>query len=272
VGINTVVNSFHYINLKLLAEIAGVLGEKEDSILFKNRSQLVKNSINNNLLNKERGIYTDGEGSSHSSLHANIFPLVFGVVPEENVNTVISFIKSKGMACSVYAAQYLLEALYQYGEADYALKLMTSTNERSWWHMIELGSTMTLEAWDMKYKPNLDWNHPWGTAPANIITRYMWGILPKEPAFGSVSIKPQLSNLTYSHIKVPTIKGAILAEYKQLANGNHLFIFDIPKEMNADFNIPDCGYKIMTLNKKKVKPEKNSLPLVAGVNKIELKN
>ena len=34
--------------------------------------------------------------------------------------------------------------------------------------MIEVGSTMTLEAWDAKYKPNLTWNHAWGAAPANI--------------------------------------------------------------------------------------------------------
>ena len=64
------------------------------------------------------------------------------------------------MACSVYGAQYLLEGLYFAGEADYALELMTSTSDRSWWNMIQSGSTMTMEAWDIKYKPNSAMNFP----------------------------------------------------------------------------------------------------------------
>ena len=28
--------------------------------------------------------------------------------------------------------------------------------------MIRVGSTITLEAWDNKFKPNQDWNHAWG--------------------------------------------------------------------------------------------------------------
>src|SRR5664280_366879 len=105
------------------------------------------------------------------------------------------------MACSVYGSQYLLEALYKAGEDRYALGLLTAVNDRSWWNMIRSGSTITMEAWDMKYKPNSDWNHAWGAAPANIITRYMWGIQPVEPGFTKAVIKPQLNQLTFSTIK-----------------------------------------------------------------------
>ena len=42
------------------------------------------------------------------------------------------------MACSVYGSQYLLEALYKAGEADYALQLMTSDSKRSWLNMIRV--------------------------------------------------------------------------------------------------------------------------------------
>ena len=58
------------------------------------------------------------------------------------------------------------------------MSLMTATNDRSWWNMIRSGSTISMEAWDLKYKPNSDWNHAWGSAPANIIPGYMWGIRP----------------------------------------------------------------------------------------------
>ncbi len=122
------------------------------------------------------------------------------------------------MACSVYGAQYLLEGLYEAGESDYAFGLITATHDRSWWNMIKSGTTISMEAWDMKYKPNSDWNHAWGAAPANIIPRYMWGIRPGGPGWSKTIINPQLSNLKQSNISVPTIRGNIYAGF--IDNGN----------------------------------------------------
>src|SRR5690606_25058274 len=45
VDVNTVVNAFHYINLKLMAEIAGCLEKQADSIDFYRKSLLVKKAI-----------------------------------------------------------------------------------------------------------------------------------------------------------------------------------------------------------------------------------
>lgn len=39
--------------------------------------------------------------------------------------------------------------------------------------MIDQGSTITMEAWSLKAKPNQDWNHAWGAAPANLLPRYL---------------------------------------------------------------------------------------------------
>jgi hypothetical protein len=114
------------------------------------------------------------------------------------------------MACSVYGAQYLLDGLYNAGAEDYALELLTSTSDRSWYNMIRIGSTITLEAWDNNYKNNLDWNHAWGAVPANVIPRGLWGIQPKTPGFETAVIKPQMGDLKSSEIEVPTIKGTIL--------------------------------------------------------------
>jgi alpha-L-rhamnosidase len=160
--------------------------------------------------------------------------LAFDLVPEEHKRTVTDFIKSRGMACSVYGAQFLLEGLYNGGESDYALSLLTATHDRSWWNMIRSGSTMTMEAWDIKYKPNSDWNHAWGAAPANIIPGYMWGIRPASPGYSKAVIKPQLGNLTYSQISVPTIRGNIVAEFKNTGKSKEYLII-IPANMECDF-------------------------------------
>ncbi|MBN1107192.1 MAG: alpha-L-rhamnosidase [Bacteroidales bacterium] len=245
VEINTVVNAFYYRNLVLMSEIAAMLGKTEDASFYSNEAVRVKDTFNNILLEKERGYYVDGENSLHSSLHANMMALAFGLVPEEFRDIVVEFIKSRGMACSVYGSQYLLEGLYRAGEAEYALSLMTATHDRSWWNMIRSGSTIAMEAWDMKYKPNSDWNHAWGAAPANIIPGYMWGIQPAKPGFAKCIIRPQLNGLNYSTIEVPTIRGSIKAEYRE--NGTEkLFLITLPGNMECEFEIP--GKDVFKLN------------------------
>ena len=96
-------------------------------------------------------------------------------MPAEHAAGVSAWLASRGMACSVYAAQYLLEGLFEHGDGAQALALVTAATDRSWRHMVESGTTITWEAWDQKYKPNQDWNHAWGAAPANLLPRFVLG-------------------------------------------------------------------------------------------------
>ena len=141
----------------------------------------------------------------------------------------------------------------------------------SWgWNMIKSGSTITMEAWDMKYKPNSDWNHAWGAAPANIIPGYMWGIRPTEPGFISAEIQPQLYGLQSSKIIVPTIRGNIKAEYKDEKETKE-FIIWIPGNMECDFILTDPENSITNFNDKIFVGRKDRLKLTPGLNKIILR-
>lgn len=211
--INTVTNAFHAHALNVMSRIAETLGMGDDATVFAEGARRVTNRINELLYDAENGVYVDGEGSSHASLHSNMFMLAFGLVPSDRKGRTVEFVKSRGMACSVYGAQHLLDALYLNGEAEYALELMTATHDRSWWNMIQAGSTMTLEAWDIKYKQNLDWNHAWGAAPANIIPRYVAGVRPVEPGFTRTVIQPQPGTLRSFDAKVPTPLGPVTVKY-----------------------------------------------------------
>jgi len=144
-----------------------------------------------------------------------MLPLAFGLVPEAHLPTVAQFVKSRGMACSVYGAQYVLEALYRAGDAPAALALMASRGQRSWWNMIRVGSTVALEAWDWRFKNNLDWNHAWGAAPANIIPRFLMGVRPLEPGFGRLLVQPQPGPLRHADLRLPTIRGAVEVAFSQ---------------------------------------------------------
>jgi hypothetical protein len=235
--INTVVNAFHYRSLRMMADIAGALEKEQERQLFRARADEVREAFNRKLFDPERGVYVDGEGVAHASLHANMFPLAFGLVPPEHVDSVVRHIESRGMACSVYGAQYLLEALYAAGEAEYALSLMTSDSKRSWLNMLRVGATMTTEAWDELYKPNLTWNHAWGSAPANIVARKIAGIEPAAPGFTRIAIRPQLAGLEHGDFEMPTPRGAVRVAWRSVEDGLG-FDVTVPANTQAEIELP----------------------------------
>ncbi len=268
--VNTMVNCFFYRNMEIMADFAKILNKPDEEIEFGLLALKAKQAVNEKLFDEKAGIYVDGEGTSHASLHANMMPLAFNMVPEEHIASVVEFIKTRGMACSVYGSQYLMEALYNANEDNYALELMTATHDRSWYNMIKVGSTITLEAWDMKYKPNADWNHAWGAVPANVIPRYLWGIQPQKAGFDIAIIKPQMGALTNSSIEVPTIKGKIIAEYKFVSDRIQIYNIEIPANMVAEFKVSASSNKIIIHNGEKANLAFGSIRLSPGVNKIEL--
>lgn len=239
--VNTVVNAFHYRSLVLMARIAEVLEKPQDAREFRQAAERVAKAIHTRLYDAKTGLYVDGEGSAHSSLHANLFPLAFDLVPADRRAKVAEFVRSKGMACSVYAAQYLMEALYSAGLDDHALALMTAPGDRSWAHMVyDVGTTITLEAWDNKYKPNQDWNHAWGAAPANIIPRFVMGVEPLEPAFRTVQIRPQPGNLEHAALDLPTVRGPIHVAF-QAKPQQFVLTVRLPANTRAEVHLPRRG-------------------------------
>jgi alpha-L-rhamnosidase len=268
--INTVVNSFFYYNMVIMSEFASLLNKPNDADVFYKMAANVRDAINSKLFDSTRGVYVDGEGSAHASLHANMIPLALDLVPPQQIPSVVNFIKSRGMACSVFGAQYLLEGLFKNGEVLYALELMRAKHDRSWWNMIKVGSTITMEAWDMKYKPNSDWNHPWATAPANIIPRYLWGIQPLKPGYEQTRIHPQMGDLKHSSILVPTMRGQIKGEYRQKKNHRVEYTIELPANMSAEFSVPDTNHARVTVNGHTVDHSLGHIQLISGKNHIQI--
>jgi hypothetical protein len=269
--VSTVINSFFYRNMVIMAEFARILNKPEEALDFEMRAARVKKSMNELLFDKEKGYYKDGIETDHGAIHSNMLPLAFDIVPEAYKEKVADYVKTRGMGCSVYGAQFLMEGLYNAGAADYALELMTATHDRSWYNMIKGGSTISWEAWDLKYKPNQDWNHAWGAAPANIVPRYMWGIQPKTPGYEVTIIKPQLASLKNSSIVVPTIRGQIKADYQKASNRLSNYTIEIPANMAAEFVMDFPETAVVTVNGETVNLSFGSVRIEPGINKMEIR-
>ena len=234
--INTVVNAFHIKAIEQMAQMARAIGKSEDADAFEARAELARASFQKTLFDEKAGLYRDGIDTEHSSIHANFFPLAFGLVPDEKSSALIEWLRQKDMQCSVYAAQYLLEALFHNGSDDKAFDLMLADGDRSWKHMLESGTTISWEAWDLKYKPNQDWNHAWGAAPANLLPNYVLGAKPGTPGWTTAMIRPCPGELAFARGRVPTTRGPIEIDWK---NGSTFDLaLTLPDGVSAKLELP----------------------------------
>jgi len=234
--VNTVVNAFHLRALARMAELAAALGRDAEAAGYRARERSVREAFQRVLFDPARGLYRDGEGTDHASAHANLFPLAFGLVPAEHEAAVSAWLASRGMACSVYAAQYLLEGLFEHGAGVEALALIRAPADRSWRHMVESGTTITWEAWDQKYKPNQDWNHAWGAAPANLLPRFVLGAQPLAPGWRRARIRPIPGLLTRAAGTVPTPRGPIQVAWT--IEPAFTLTLSVPPAMTAQVELP----------------------------------
>jgi len=234
--VNTVANAFHLRALMLMAQLARALNQNADADDYDAREHTARAAFQAKLFDPASGLYRDGEGTDHCSLHANLFPLAFGLVPVEHRAQIAQWLGERGMKGSVYAAQYLLEGLFENGGTAKALDLMMAPGDRSWRHMVESGTTITWEAWDQLYKTNQDWNHAWGAAPANLLPRFVLGAQPLTPGWKRALIKPHPGTLEQASGKVPTVLGPVLIEWKN--SGDFRLSLTLPPGMSAQVNIP----------------------------------
>lgn len=207
--VNAVVNAFHYRNLLEMADLAAAVGKEGEADDFRRKAECIREAFNAVFYDPASGLYRDGEGTGHSSLHANALALAFGLVPADRKGRVADWCESRGMACSTYFAHYLLEALFVSGKEDAALSLMTARTDRSWLGMLDAGATITIESWNREVKPNLDWNHAWSTSPLNAISRFVLGVTPASPGMRALRIAPQVGRLRRVRGTVPTPHGPV---------------------------------------------------------------
>jgi hypothetical protein len=234
--VNTVVNAFSLRALALMSDLATAVGQDGDAQAYAARYGRIAETFQRTLFHPASHHYRDGEGTDHASLHANLFPLAFGLVPPEHRSAVADGLIKRGMRGSVYAAHYLLTALFEQGRDDAALALICAPGDRSWRHMVESGTTITWEAWDQKYKPNQDWNHAWGAAPAHLLPRYVLGCCHAEPGGRRIIVRPYVGRLKHASGRVPTPHGPAEISWESAAQFRlHL---SLPPGVTARLELP----------------------------------
>lgn len=234
--VNTVVNAFHIAAMQQMAVLAKAIDKQDLAADYSRRAEASLAAFQKTLFDPSTRLYVDGLDTDHSSVHANLFPLAFDLVPAEHREHIADWLAHRGMRCSVYGAQYLLEGLFRNGADREALQLITADTNRSWTHMLRSGATITWEAWDEEFKSNLDWNHAWGAAPANLLPRFVLGVEPAEPGWTTAIIAPRTGGLKWARGRIPTPKGPIHVDW-QVQDRLRLHL-RLPPGMAANVRLP----------------------------------
>jgi len=208
-------NAFVYYDLTLLAELANLLGKDADCRQWKVLAAEQFAAFNRELFDQSKHLYKDCLNSPHNSLHSSMFAAAFDLVPEQEKEFIGDFLCRKGMVCSVYGSQFLLEALFRLRRGAAAVELMLADGAHGWVEMLRNNATTTFEAWSSADKPNMSKAHPWGSAPGNQIVRGLFGLRPVKPGWEEFTFDPQPGAIKRAKIVVPTVRGFLHAQFVQ---------------------------------------------------------
>ena len=194
---------------------------------FRASADALRHDMIEHLYNSTKGAFCDGLTVSgnrveHYAQHATAFALCAGIHSDDAMKDKLGrYLVGQGdIRTSIYGAFFLLDALYHAGFGAYATALMADDDLTPGIHSFASSLyngrvTIAPEAWNVNEKGNMTFSHPWGSAPASMIVRGMFGIVPTRPGFRQFEVRPQMGDLPYASVRVPTVKGAIVVSVGQ---------------------------------------------------------
>ena len=249
----TALNAFIYGALADAAFLGNVIGEKKQSRMFREAANDLARAINNVLWDESAGTYYAGyydaavarEAPDHRSLHLNVknnlieptlhaalFTLDQGVVPESRHASVAKYLMSHAPTENDIM-QYYYFFNQQYADDDAAQDLAVLNKLRAEWK-------------DMAYSPfeaSFEGLHSWGSQahcygmfPAYFLSSYVLGVRLDGPVQKkSIIIEPRLGDLTEASGTVETEFGPVPLSWK-LAAGQWNYSIDTSK-VSSDISV-----------------------------------
>ena len=268
-GVNTVLNAFYIGALDAASRLAGLLGRRTDSCTYAGKASARRDVFNRLLFDRRKRLYVDALGSTHASLHANVLPLYFDLVPDSLRPELVDFIRRKGMACGVYFSAFVLRALFRNGADELAYRLLTSRGEHSWANMLRKGATATLEAWDPDLKWNTSWCHAWATAPLFVTVEELVGLKPAVPGWRVIQLEPHVpKRLREARVRLSLPTGKLNAEFH---NDGQRLVFEVEVPDGSTLRFVPQREKYVFASVDDVASERcASVVLASGRHRIEL--
>ncbi len=214
-----------------MADLSVLCGETNDEYI--DMAKKLKETILHFYWNEEKGAFIDSfiSGKNNVTRHANIFAILYDFADSEKKQKIQKNVLENpeiNPITTPYFNFYQLMASCEMGDVAY----MQREVEDYWGGMIKQGATTIWEEFDPnqtgieKYamyerKFGKSLCHAWGSGPIFLFGRYCLGVIPRDIAYKSFEIKPNLGIYKYIKGSVPLPDGKVDIYF----NGKSLEIF-----------------------------------------------
>ena len=238
-----IVSSFYYYyDVKVLAEMAKVLGKEADAKAYEDLAAAIKTAFHREYFDPEIRGYANGTQT------ANTLPLFLGLVPEKMRGAVwgslfdnIVYKNNSHLSTGIIGTKYIMELLTNNGASDLAYDIVTQTTYPSWGYMIENGATTLWELWQLRQGPSMNsHNHPMFGSVGSWLYKALAGInlAPGSVGFEKIRIVPQMvRDLHYAAGSTRTVRGEVSSSWSRDERSVRLEVV-IPVGSEAEVVIP----------------------------------
>jgi alpha-L-rhamnosidase len=237
--------------VKILSDMAEVLGRNSDVKFYKNLSEDIKKKFNSEYYDPETGDYSNGTQT------ANLLPLFLDMVPEkergkvyQNLNWSILYENNTHLTTGIVGTKYLMEVLPKFNNSFLAYDLAVQTTYPSWGYMIQNGATTLWELWQNKTGPLMNsHNHPMFGCIGSWFYKILVGINMAEGSVGfeKIRIEPNvIRDLEYVAGSIQTIRGPVECSWSRIDKGLLLDV-TIPVNSEAEIIMPKLNLKDISL-------------------------
>ncbi len=225
------VNTYFMVkSLKQMVEIAKIIGKEKDIPEYEEMIEYRKGAITAAYFNAfDDNFIMNVQG-------ANSFAVDLGLGTENTYKNMVSYYKKLGYYdTGIFATDIVTRLLFQKGDSDLAIELLTHDGDQGFEHWRRNGATTFHEYWDSNRSRSH--SHPMFGAPVAYLFEYLLGIKQEEGSAGyeSLVIEPQgISKFGRMKGSITTPNGVVAVGYEN-TNGNSSFEISIPENTKAVF-------------------------------------
>ncbi len=229
------VNTYFMVrSLNRMTEIARIIGRDADIAEYEEKAALRKKAIQGAYFNTFDGNFVMNVQG------ANAYAVDLGLGTEETYENLVRYYTKLGyFDTGIFATDILTRVLFERGDSDLAVDLLTNPGEQGFEHWRRNGATTFHEYWDSNRSRSH--NHPMFGAPVAYLFEYLLGIRQAENTAGysSLVIAPEATQrFKWMCGSMQTPNGVCAVEYRTESDGTH-FKITVPADTKAVFRFKD---------------------------------
>jgi alpha-L-rhamnosidase len=234
------VNTYFMVkSLLTLAKIAKVIGKQDDISIFEEKAEVRKRAIKAAYFNTfDNNFIMNAQG-------ANAYAIDIGLGTERTYANLVSYYDALGhYDTGIFGTDILTRVLFRHGNADLAVKLLTSDGDQGFEHWRKSGATTLLEYWDVE--KSRSHNHPMFGAVVSTFFDDLLGIRQVEGTAGytALVIEPQATD-KFGRMSgsITTARGKIAVAYRR-SESSMDFEITIPENTDASLKFGGRIYEL----------------------------